>query len=204
MVSQPNSYQKSRANEFGNIGGHLNRKYEEFAYVIDFTISGKSFTVKKREGVIIQAIGEERLTLLELLGDPSKNFDIGERVYIGRDGREKIISVLGRLNFDDLSQTSKNEIPLVIEKIIAINEKRFIDYMNNAQPITPRIHALELIPGIGKTYMKSIIIEREKKKFEHFKDLQERTGIKELQKLIAKRIVEEISGEARMNIFVRK
>jgi putative nucleotide binding protein len=205
MVSQPNYYQKTNTSEFGNVGGiHLNRRYEEFAYIIDFTVSGKSSTVKKREGVIIQAIGEERLTLLELLGDPGKNFDIGERVYIGRDGREKIISVLGRLNFIDLSQTSKNEIPLVIEKIIGINEKRFVDYMNNAQPITPRIHALELIPGIGKTYMKSIIIEREKKKFENFKDLQERTGIKELQKLIAKRIVEEISGEARMNLFVRK
>lgn len=204
-MSEPNYYHKSKSNEFGNIGEiHINRKYEEFAYIIDFTISGKSFTVKKREGVIIQAVGEERLTLLELLGDPSKNFDIGERVYIGREGREKIISVLGRLNFKDITQTSKNEIPLVIEKIIVTNEKRFIDYMNSAQPITPRIHALELIPGIGKTYTKSIIIEREKKKFESFKDLQERTGIKELQKLIAKRIVDEISGEARMNLFVRK
>jgi putative nucleotide binding protein len=162
------------------------------------------FSLLIDKGIIIQAIGEERLTLLELLGDPKKNFDIGERVYIGREGREKIISVLGRLNFNDLSQSSKNEIPNVIETIININQKRFVDYINHAQPLTPRIHALELIPGIGKTYMKSIITEREIRKFEDFNDLQARTGIKDLQKLIAKRIVEEISGDTRMNIFVRK
>ena len=92
----------------------------------------------------------------------------------------------------------------MIETIININQKRFVDYINNAQALTPRIHALELIPGIGKTYMKSIITERERRKFEDFNDLQARTGIKELQKLIAKRIVEEISGDTRMNIFVRK
>jgi len=52
--------------------------------------------------------------------------------------------------------------------------------------------------------MKSIITEREIRKFEDFNDLQARTGIKDLQKLIAKRVVEEISGDTRMNIFVRK
>ncbi|MDW3604239.1 MAG: DUF655 domain-containing protein [Nitrososphaeraceae archaeon] len=52
--------------------------------------------------------------------------------------------------------------------------------------------------------MKSIITEREKKKFESFNEIQNRVGVKDLQKLITKRIVEEISGETRMNLFVRK
>ena len=43
------------------------RRYEEYAYVLDFTQRAKSSTVRGREGMIIQAIGEERLTLLELL-----------------------------------------------------------------------------------------------------------------------------------------
>ena len=94
-MSQPNYNPRTRSSEFGGSGGiYLHRKYEEFAHILDFSITGKASTVKKREGIIIQAIGEERLTLLELLGDPKKNFDIGERVYIGREGREKIISVI--------------------------------------------------------------------------------------------------------------
>ncbi len=180
------------------------RKYEEYAYVLDFTPRGKSITVRGREGVIIQAIGEERLTLLELLGIPNATVEIGERLYIGRETREKVSSVLGRLEYNDISQSAKNELANIIEKVVIANEKRFVNYINNAQPITPRIHALELIPGIGKTYMMTIIKERDKKKFETFSDLQNRVGLRDPAKLVAKRIIEEIMGQARMNLFVRK
>jgi putative nucleotide binding protein len=180
------------------------RKYEEYAYVLDFTQRGKSTTVRGREGIIIQAIGEERLTLLELLGIQNMNFDVGERVYIGREGRDKVMSVLGRLEYNLISQSAKNDLTNIVEKIVTANEKRFIDYINTAQPITPRIHALELIPGIGKTYMMTIIKERDKKKFESFTDIQNRVGLRDPAKLIAKRIIDEIAGEARMNLFVRK
>ncbi len=172
--------------------------------MLDYTPRGKSATVRGREGVIIQAVGEERLTILELLGVQNASYDIGERLYIGREGRAKVTSVLGRLEYDGISQSAKNELPAIIEKVVMANEKRFIDYINISQPITPRIHALELIPGIGKTYMMSIIKEREKKKFESFADIQSRVGLREPAKLLAKRIIEEIMGQARMNLFVRK
>jgi putative nucleotide binding protein len=180
------------------------RKYEEYAYVLDYTQRGKSATVRGREGLIIQGIGEEHLTLLELLGVQNMNFEVGERVYIGREGRDKVISVLGRLEYDDISQSAKNDLPTIVERIVLRNEKRFVDYINNAQPVTPRIHALELIPGIGKTYMLNIIKQREKKRFESFVDLQSRVGLREPAKLIVKRIIDEIAGQARMNLFVRK
>jgi putative nucleotide binding protein len=180
------------------------RKYEEYAYVLDYTLRGKSSTVRGREGLIIQGIGEEHLTLLELLGVQNMNFEVGERVYIGREGRDKVMSVLGRLEYVDISQSAKNDLPTIVEKIVIQNEKRFVDYVNNTQPITPRIHALELIPGIGKTYMLHIIKEREKKRFESFADIQSRVGLRDPAKLIVKRIVDEIAGQARMNLFVRK
>ncbi len=183
---------------------HGQRKYEEYAYVLDFIPRGKSMTVRGREGVIIQAIGEERLTILELLGVQNATFDVGERLYIGREGRNKVTSVLGRLEYNDISQSAKNELSAIVEKVVLANEKRFVDYINVSQPITPRIHALELIPGIGKTYMMTIIKEREKKKFESFADLQSRVGLREPAKLLTKRIIEEIMGQARMNLFVRK
>ncbi len=111
---------------------------------------------------------------------------------------------MGRLDYEHISQAAKNELPAVIEKIVISNEKRFIDYFNSSQPMTPRIHSLELIPGIGKTYMRSILDERTKRKFDSFTDIQNRTGLRDASKLIAKRIFDEISGETRMNIFVRK
>ena len=85
-----------------------------------------------------------------------------------------------------ISQSAKNELPSVVEKIVSENETRFIDYFNSAQPMTPRVHSLELIPGIGKTYMKSILDERDKRKFNSFSDLQNRTGLRDVSKLLQK------------------
>ena len=180
------------------------RKYEEHAYVLDFNPRGKSTTVRGRDGIIITSIGEDRLTLLEVLGVPNSTFEIGEKIYIGKEGRTKISSVLGKMEYENISSSAQSELPNVVEKIVTNNERRFVDYLNNARPLTPRIHALELIPGIGKTYMKTMLEEREMKKFENYVDLQDRVGFKEPVKHITERIMDEISGESRMNLFVKR
>lgn len=180
------------------------RKYEEYAYVLDFNPRGKSTTVRGREGIIVTAVGEDRLTLLEVLGTPNSSFDVGERIYIGKEGRTKVLSVLGKMEYEKISSSAQTELPSVVEKIVTENESKFVEYLNNARPLTPRIHALELIPGIGKTYMKTMLEERDKKKFESYTDLQERVGFKEPVKHIAQRIMDEITGESRMNLFVKR
>ena len=180
------------------------RKYEEHAYVLDSKLRAKSTTVHGRTGIIVIAIGEERLTLLEILGIENSTFDVGERIYIGKEGRTKVQSVLGKIDYIKISDSAKNEIPEVVELIVTKNEKKFVDYINNAQPLTPRTHALELIPGIGKTYMNIIIKEREKNPFESFYDIEKRTGLKEPIKHLSQRIIEEVLGETRMNIFVKR
>jgi len=180
------------------------RKYEEHAYVLDSKLRAKSTTVHGRTGIIIIAIGEERLTLLEILGIENSTFDVGERIYIGKEGRTKVQSVLGKIDYIKISDSAKNEIPEVVELIVTKNEKKFVDYINNAQPLTPRTHSLELIPGIGKTYMNIIIKEREKNPFESFYDIEKRTGLKEPIKHLSQRIIEEVLGETRMNIFVKR
>ena len=179
------------------------RKYEEYAYVLDSKSHTKSTTVHGRTGIIVVAIGEERLTLLEILGIENSTFNVGEKIYIGKEGRTKVQSVLGKIDYIKISDSAKNEIPGVVESIVTENEKKFVDYINNAQPLTPRIHALELIPGIGKTYLNVIIKEREKVQFESFDDIEKRAGLKEPRKHLSQRIIEEISGETRMNLFVK-
>jgi putative nucleotide binding protein len=180
------------------------KRYEENAYVLDFLPRGKSVVIKGREGPIVQAIGEERLTLLELLGMENQNFESGEKLRIGREGRDKIASVLGKLTYEELTQESKNQLPAVCETIVKSNESKYVTYFNELQPLTPRLHGLELIPGIGKTFMKQIVDAREKKPFASFEDIQNRVGLREPAKLVAKRIVEELSGGSRINIFVKK
>ena len=180
------------------------KKYEEFAYVLDFMPRGKSTVIKGREGPMVEAIGEERLTLLELLAMEDQDFEAGEKVKIGKEGREKIVSVLGKLIYEELSTEAKASLPTVIEGLVKENEKKYVAYFNDLQPLTPRLHGLELIPGIGKTFMKEIVEMRERRPFTSFDDVQTRVGLRDPAKMIAKRIIEELAGDSRISVFVKK
>lgn len=180
------------------------KKYEEFAYVLDFMPRGKSAVIKGREGPVVQAIGEERLTLLELLAVENKDLEVGEKVKIGKEGREKIASVLGKLAYEELTPEAVDSLPAVVESLVKANEPKYVTYFNELQPLTPRLHGLELIPGIGKTFMREILDIREKQSFTSFDDLQHRVGLREPAKLIARRIVEELSGDSRINLFIKR
>ena len=180
------------------------KRYEEFAYVLDFIQRGRSSIIKGREGPIVQVLGEERLTLLELLAVENEDFETGEKLRIGREGRAKILSVFGKLAYEDLTSEAKAQLLGVCEIIVKNNEARYVAYFNELQPLTPRLHGLELIPGIGKTFMKTIIELREKQPFTSFDDIQNRVGLREPAKLVAKRIAEELTGASRVNIFVKR
>ena len=180
------------------------RKYEEYAYVLDFNSKGRALTVRGRDGIIVTAIGEDRLTLLEILGSEDSVFDVGEKIYIGKEGRTKVQSVLGKLDYEQISSSAQSELSTVVQSIVENNEDRFVDYVNNAQPLTPRKHSLELLPGIGKTYLKVIIEQINKQKFTDYKDLEERAGLKEPVQHISKRIMEEITGVTQFKLFVKK
>lgn len=180
------------------------KKYEEYAYVLDFMPRGKSEAIRGREGPIVQAIGEERLTLLELLATEDADFETGEKVKIGKEGREKISSVLGKLTYEELSPEGKSSLPNVVEVLVKGNESKYVQYFNELQPLTPRLHGLELIPGIGKTFMKEILDTREKRPFSSFDDIQSRVGLRDPAKMVARRIIEELSGDSRVSLFVKK
>jgi putative nucleotide binding protein len=180
------------------------KKYEEFVRVLDFMPRGKSEVIKGREGPMVDAIGEERLTLLELLAMENQSFDLGERVKIGKEGREKIVSVLGKLTYEELTPEAKVSLPVVVESVVKGNEAKYVAYFNELQPLTPRLHGLELIPGIGKTFMRQIVEMREKQPFTSFSDIQERVGLRDPAKMITKRIVEELAGESHIVLFVKK
>ena len=180
------------------------RKYEEYAYVLDYNAKGKALTVRGRQGVVVTAIGEDRLTLLEILGSEDSVFDVGEKIYIGKEGRTKVQSVLGKLDYEQISGSAQSELNNVVQEIVENNEQRFVDYVNNAQPLTPRKHSLELLPGIGKTYLKVIIEQINKQKFTDYRDLEERAGLKDPVHHISKRIMEEITGATQFRLFVKK
>jgi len=180
------------------------KRYEEYAYVIDYLPYGRpSARPSYRAGALVQVVGEEFFTLLEAIVREGLIIKPYERVYVGKDSREVITYIIGRIGYDELTSTAKMELPMVIEKIVLSKEPWFINFFNTTQAITPRMHALELVPGIGKKYMWQIINERERIPFKNFDDLQQRANIPSPAKLVAKRILEELSGESKYRLFTR-
>lgn len=186
----------------------MEKRYEEYAYVLDFLPHGRpgvrvTGRAGYRAGALVQLVGEEFFTLLEALVKEGVSLKPHDRVYVGKEAREEITYIIGRIGYDELTAAAKMELPTVISRIVLNREKWFINFFNTARAITPRMHALELIPGIGKKYMWQVINEREKKPFESFEDLQKRTEIPNPVKLITKRILEELSGESKYRLFTR-
>ncbi|MHA2316023.1 MAG: DUF655 domain-containing protein [Candidatus Hermodarchaeia archaeon] len=131
-------------------------------------------------------------------------FDQQESIFIGRDRRDKIDHVKRRITFDVLTASSRSELPFVVEKLVERSEQRFVNFFNNARPLTTRMHSLELLPGIGKKLMWDLLEERRKAPFTSFQDIADRTQIRNPKELIVKRILIELGGEDKYNLFTRK
>jgi len=182
------------------------KKFEEYAYVLDHLPRGypdDTRPIFKKEP-LVQAVGDTYFTLLELVPRKGVRFSPQEAIFIGRDRREKIDHVKRRITFDVLSATARSELPFIVEKLVEKSEQRFVDFFNNARPLTTRMHSLELLPGIGKKLMWDLLEERRKAPFTSFQDIAERTGIRAPNELIVKRIMVELSGEDKYNLFTRK
>ncbi|MBE6499375.1 MAG: DUF655 domain-containing protein [Methanobrevibacter thaueri] len=153
-------------------------KKEENAVVLDYLSRGyvKSDMSKFGGKPIAQAIGTEQFTLLELAPKNGVDLEIQDTVFIGKEKekRDKIFRVLGKLNYENLTATSRIELDYAIRDIVEAHEEKYVKFFNETDSVSTRLHSLELIPGIGKKYMWDIIKAREQKPFESFEDIAER------------------------------
>ncbi|MBI4140318.1 DUF655 domain-containing protein [Candidatus Woesearchaeota archaeon] len=178
---------------------------EEKVVVLDFLPHGYPFDTRPshKKTPIVQAIGKTRFVLLELV--PKKDIFVQphEEVYIGEGKRDKIHHIISRIPFDKLTATAKNELEFVVRELVQQNVARFIEFFNKAQPLTTRMHQLELIPGFGKKHMWEVIEQRNDKPFTSFEDLKNRVKlIPDPEKAIVKRILQELSGDQKHYLFV--
>lgn len=170
---------------------------EEYAIILDYLPLGyvKEGIPSYKRKPVVQAIGKEEFTLLELIPKENTSLDIHQKVYIGSGKREQISRVNRRLRYDDLTATAKVELNYVVEEIIKSKEDKFIGFFNEAGSISTRLHQLELLPGIGKKHMWDIIKARQEKPFESFDDLKKRVPmLSDPVKLLSKRVLMELEA----------
>jgi putative nucleotide binding protein len=182
-------------------------KKELNAIVLDVLMKGHPDDprpVFKREP-IVQAVGVAQFKLLELV-PKTLDLQIHEKVYIGDGEREKIERVKRRISYDELTQTARLELPYVVDQLVAEKEPEFVQFFNKSISITPKLHMLHLLPGIGKKLMWEILEEREKRPFESFADISQRIkSIPHPEKMVANRILEELQDpNVKYHVFTSK
>ncbi len=181
------------------------RTKEEIAIVLDFLPNGYHYDERPMymKTPIAQAIGKEHFVLLELVPKKGIHLQPYEEVYIGDGKRDKIHHIVGKINLGKLTATAMSGLEFVIKDIIKKNDKRFVEFFNKAQPLSTRMHQLELLPGLGKKHMWQIIEAREEKPFEGFADLKNRVKLMpDPEKTVIKRILQELEGAEKHKIFV--
>lgn len=178
------------------------KEKEEKAIILDYLPYG--YPLEKKMMPIAQAIGTKHLTLLELIPRRGIKLDIKEEVYIGEGKRDKVYYILGRLKFENMTETAKTSLNEFVEKKVEENKPQLLKFFNDAQPINTRLHQLELLPGFGKKHSLAIIEERQKKPFESLEDLKKRvSNLPDPKTAIIKRMILELTGQERYNLFLQ-
>jgi putative nucleotide binding protein len=183
-------------------------KKEVNAIVLDVLLKGHPDDPRppfKREP-IVQAMGIEQFKLLELVPKANVPIDLHDKVYIGDAERKEIERVKRRIGYEELTHTAQGELPFIIEKVVKEREPDFVAFFNKAISITPRLHMLHLLPGIGKKLMWEILEERNKKPFADFADISARIkSIPHPEKMILARIIEELEvKETKYHVFTTR
>ena len=119
---------------------------------------------------------------------------VGDRIYMGIDHaqRDVVQDVLGFARIRDLSNAASIELPIVIQNIIEDSPDVFIQqFFNRAGNLSLKMHAFELLAGVGNKKAMEMVASRGRVGWENFTQLNEDCNINAAE-LLAKRFVSEI------------
>ncbi|WP_144903327.1 DUF655 domain-containing protein [Halobellus captivus] len=169
-----------------------------YAVILDHLPHGRADDdrPRHRKSPLAYAIGERDFRLFEITLEDDADVSIGDRIVIGPSEARDAVAGFKQVMYDDLSNTASAELEYAIEEIIEANERRFVDFYNDAQPITLRLHQLNLLPGIGKKLRNNVLDQRKRGPFESFEELEERvSGLHRPKEVLIERIIEELRDD---------
>lgn len=168
------------------------------AVILDFLPHGRPDDDRPqyKKSPLAYALGEKDFRLFELTIPDDADVGIGDRIVIEPEADREAVERVHYISYDDLSHGGTSELEYAVEGIVDADEQRFVDFYNEAQPITLRLHQLNLLPGIGKKLRNKVLEERKRKPFESFADLEDRIGgLHHPKEVLVERIIEELRDE---------
>ncbi|MFC6785493.1 DUF655 domain-containing protein [Halobaculum halobium] len=175
------------------------------AYVLEYLPHGRADDDRPqhRRPAVAYGLGERDFRLFEFELTDDAEFGIDDLVQIEPETAPGIKRAR-RVDYDDLNRGARQELTYVVEEVIETNERRFVDFYNDAEPISLRLHQLNLLPGIGKKLRNNILDARKRGPFESFDDLDERvSGLHSPKEKLVERVMEELrDDDLKYRIFV--
>ena len=176
------------------------------AVILDFLPHGRADDDRPgyQKSPLAYALRTDTFRLYEIIAAEDADIRIGDEIDV--DPSNPAIERRREIGYDDLPSGAQSELEYVINDLIDSESDRFIDIYNEAQPITLRLHQLNLLPGIGKKLRNSILDERKRQPFEDFEDLESRVpGLHDPNQILADRIMEELrEQDLKYRLFVRR
>ncbi|WP_135854659.1 DUF655 domain-containing protein [Halorussus salinus] len=175
------------------------------AVVLDYLPHGRADDDRPQyqKPALAYALGVEEFRLFEVTLEEDVSLTITDR--FDADSADDLVANVTEIEYGDLSGAAQSELEHAIRDVVETDQRRFVDFYNDAQPITLRLHQLNLLPGIGKKLRNNILEERKRKPFQSFEDLGERvSGLHNPKEVLVERILEEIrEDDLKYRTFVR-
>ncbi len=175
------------------------------AVVLDYLPHGRADDDRPQyqKPALTYALGVEEFRLFEVTLEEDVSLTITDR--FDADRSNELVASVREIEFEDLSGAAQSELEHAIRDVVESNERRFVDFYSDAQPITLRLHQLNLLPGVGKKLRNNILEQRKRKPFESFDDVEDRvSGFHNPKEVLVERILEEIrEDDLKYRTFVR-
>ena len=150
-------------------------------------------------GGVIVVVTEPALHVIRLRPKPNSGLQaVGARIFMGIDHskREVVQDILGFARIRDLSNGASTELPIIIQQIIEDSPDVFVQqFFNRAGNLSLKMHAFELLSGVGGKKALEMVASRGRVGWERFAQLDEDCGINAAE-LLAKRFVSEIEDRS--------
>jgi len=145
---------------------------------------------------VAYALDERDFSLYELTLADDAEVSVGDRLQVAPTDAADSVTRMRPIEFADLSGNAEAELEYAVADVVETDEERFVDFYNNAQPITLRLHQLNLLPGIGKKLRNNVLDERKRSPFESFEELEERVaGLHRPKEVLVERVLEELRDD---------
>ena len=163
---------------------------------------GRAF--RKNTKPCMFALGIQWFTPLEVFSEAIHQYSESDVLELKPERPSDITGIRVNYKIDTFFDQPSNNLEATIRTIILLNERRFVEFFNKAQLITNRMHALELLPGIGKNHTKSIVSERKSLPFTSLDDLEERTKLLDTVPILTKRVLLELTESQKHCLFTKR